>query len=423
MDVMTGDGEDASNSSAFRIMAFMDAVLGMHLRPQMRHEPFAPMFVLPDQSRSPAPEDFRKQVELLAALASRANHFAVKARLADVCWVLERKRADMAALAVDAYVAMLTGIENGSIKTAPWADSLGVLSPASADLLRRAMAIVHATGRNGPAAAAVADTIRRLRGQAIEKNRGATLWLSELDLEFSISTLTEVADGIETVLASEIPGDTHTNVRLWNLAGAARRKSGDTAGADRCRVQGAEALVREAESVLPGSMGAMLAASSMAEAIAQLHGVAGAKERRKELRHRLIDIQAAIPDELTTQAFKFDPQPLVAMVNEVMDGKGLFERLFLFLTCAESPDPDELTAQAVEAVKAMPFYSRVTTNYLDSEGKTLHRIGGGGKEGTAEDPAVVKQTAMLESRRRGQSAVTIEAARQAIVGAAYLAED
>ena len=45
---------------------------------------------------------------------------------------------------------------------------------------------------------------------------------------------------------------------------------------------------------------AMLGAQFLAEAIAELHGVPGKKDRRKELNHLLIDVQANISEESNT---------------------------------------------------------------------------------------------------------------------------
>src|SRR5512144_2663295 len=39
---------------------------------------------------------------------------------------------------------------------------------------------------------------------------------------------------------------------------------------------------------------ALIASQTLAEAVAELHGVPGQKDRRKELRHRLVDVQAGI---------------------------------------------------------------------------------------------------------------------------------
>ncbi len=61
-------------------------------------------------------------------------------------------------------------------------------------------------------------------------------------------------------------------------------------------------MADEAERIFAGDglkqPSAMLASHMMSNAVAQLHGVPAAKERRIALRHRLVDMQARIPDEM-----------------------------------------------------------------------------------------------------------------------------
>ena len=51
---------------------------------------------------------------------------------------------------------------------------------------------------------------------------------------------------------------------------------------------------------LQNSESAMLASSMLSEAIAELHGIPGKKDRRRELRTGLIDIQAGISEEMSS---------------------------------------------------------------------------------------------------------------------------
>jgi hypothetical protein len=67
--------------------------MGMHLRAQEPNDPFGPMVTFTD-GRSAAPVDFHGEpVEVLAQMAARAKHPVLRARLADACWLPDRKRA------------------------------------------------------------------------------------------------------------------------------------------------------------------------------------------------------------------------------------------------------------------------------------------------------------------------------------------
>ena len=102
---------------AARVFSMLAAVTGMHLKAQEPNEPFGPMVVWAEGHRSAAPGDFRGEpVEVLAQMAARAKHPVLRARLADVCWLLERKRAQLGMTAISAYVEIVKQVDSGALK-------------------------------------------------------------------------------------------------------------------------------------------------------------------------------------------------------------------------------------------------------------------------------------------------------------------
>jgi hypothetical protein len=84
-------GEDTPSRRAFSMLA---GVTGMLFKPQESNEPFGAMAAFADGRRSAVPSDFRGPlVEVLAEMAARAKHPVLRARLADTCWLLDRKQA------------------------------------------------------------------------------------------------------------------------------------------------------------------------------------------------------------------------------------------------------------------------------------------------------------------------------------------
>jgi hypothetical protein len=128
--------------------------------------------------------------------------------------------------------------------------------------------------------------------------------------------------------------DSHSRVDLWRLAERAYHlaKRGDDRY--RCQAAVAEQLVSMAEQP-----SAMLASHFLAEAIAELHGVPGKKDRRKQLRHRLIDIQAGISEEMSAFSHPISLEELVKHVEQQMRHPSLRDKLFVFAALARSPIP------------------------------------------------------------------------------------
>jgi hypothetical protein len=105
-----------SETPAVRVYSMLAAVTGMHLKAQESNEPFGPMVVWAEGRRSAAPGDFRGEpVEVLAQMAAGAKNPVLCARLADVCWLLERKRAQLGMTAIAAYVEVVNQVDGGAL--------------------------------------------------------------------------------------------------------------------------------------------------------------------------------------------------------------------------------------------------------------------------------------------------------------------
>ena len=97
-------GEQLVETPGTRVFAMLSAVTSMYLKAQEREEPFGPLMLSGDR-RTAIPADFRGEpVKLLSDMALRSVNPVLKARLADMCWLLERRRGTLAAAAVGSYV-------------------------------------------------------------------------------------------------------------------------------------------------------------------------------------------------------------------------------------------------------------------------------------------------------------------------------
>ena len=91
------------NGRAVRVFTMLSAATHMYHRPEHRDAPYGAMMQWEDR-RTAIPEDFRGEpVAVLAYMAERATHPALRARLSDVAWLLDRKRHQLADIAIQAY--------------------------------------------------------------------------------------------------------------------------------------------------------------------------------------------------------------------------------------------------------------------------------------------------------------------------------
>jgi hypothetical protein len=409
-----------------RAYTLLSAITGMYFKPEDRKEPFGPMLTLTDGRRSAIPGDFQAHhLAILTDLAERAQHPVLRARLCDVCWVLDPKRGKIGSLALSAYVEIVNKVDRREFAFR-FETETGALDHDARDYLRRALCIGWSIGWDKVEALSAREITITLRQRSVEQHALApALWFSELDLDFGISNPHEVGTAIEGLLRTlPDPGHPHLVVELWRLAARAYSVAKRDDDKHRCLSDAAEHLVLEAESSMKGELSALLAAHTLANAIAQLHGIPDKKERRLELRHRLIDIQSRIPEEMSAFSYELDIREIAQKVEVAIRPACFREQLFIFIVLAKSPDPDDLISAARQMLHQHPLSSLFPTAHIDREGKVLHRSRGNSFGSTQDDSAVQNQIAQTESIRRQHVAFgKIEVARQEILEQHHIADE
>jgi hypothetical protein len=405
-----------------RVFNMLWAIAAMHFKPDEPNDPFGPMIRFADGRRSAIPTDFRGEpLEVVAWMVERATNPVLRARLCDMCWLLDRKRAALAVLAISSYVEVVRLVDQKLLTFRFQEDDQDqAISHTARDILRRALQIAHKTGPDKQEAVAAKNWVATLRKRASGSGVFvSTLWFSNLDIEFRVSEPSDVADDIEQVLKDGKKGDAFINVTvdLWSCAAGAYNLAKKEDDKNRCQFEAAECLVSEAER--QGS--AMLASHWLNAAIRQLHGLPDKKDRRTELRHRLVDIQARVPEEISAFSIPFDSNEIAERVREDINKATLLDKLLVFADLAHSPDPAELRDNAIKMGAKHPLSFIFDTAHLDSEGKVIHRTRGGLGD---NEGALEREIAQSESIRRHVAALgSIEAARHAIHAQHLISED
>ena len=417
------EGADLSEDPATRVFNLLSSILGLHFKPEQKNEPFGPMVTFADGRRSAIPEDFRgAHIDVLAYMADRAKNPILRARLSDVCWLLDRKRGKLGTTALSSYVDIVSKSDTGELK---WRfaeeNEDGGLQHEACAHLRRALQIGRSIGWDKAETIAARLLVAQLRKRA----NGAGMpvpahWFSRLDLDFGVSDPTEVAQGINDVVNALQGHENMALVDLWRLAAHGYHLAKKDDDAHRCKAAAAECLVAEAQNT--GS--ALVASHHLAAAIAELHGIPGKKDRRTELRHSLIDTQAGISEEMSAFSQEMDLREIVKNVERAFKNRGLLDKLLIFAALAHSPNPDELVKEAVASIEKYPLSSLFGASHLDHEGKVIHRTEGGLPGATGDDSTVRAQIAQAERIRRQLVAFgNIDPARRVIISDHYLADD
>jgi hypothetical protein len=413
------EGDAAASES--RVFLMLGAVTGMHLRASDAKRPFGAQLTFSDGRRSAIPEDFRGAP--LAALSDAAvlvQSPVIRARVSDVCWLLDRTQSHLGRAAITAYVDVVNGLEAGELHSLLKKEVNGAHCPEAQDAMGRALAIGRAIGWETHEALLARERLTRLRESAVAaKDCVPVLWFCELDLRLGVSEPGQIGAALETLSAAE--EDAHHRLELCRLAARAYHNAEDEPSAHRCLIAASDCLVAQADAALKKQNSAMLAAHWLSMAIAQLHGVPGVRERSTALRHKLVDAQASIRDEMSAFSHPIDLREVIERVEKAIGSLALKDLLFFFASMDRSPDPAKLTEDARNAIQKHPLAAMFGSSHHDDEGKVVYRSGEGED---ARDSTTKAQIMQAENIRR-QLLVRgkIDVVRRNLSSRFYLSDD
>ena len=404
------EAEANGNEAEARVFALLVGIANIHFKPEDRAEPYGPMSVF-DGKRTLIPSDLRGEPSAAIADSVPAiQNPGLRARLADIAWLNDRRLPAMARHAIDAYCESVELVLDG--KGEFFDDDRAASGHDGCAMLRRACQVAHATGWKDPGAARLRSLVTAVVRDAIDHqdHRGFSN-ASEVALEFGFDDPAAIAVNAETFAKSEAV-DPHWSRDLWELAARAHSRARNEQERDRCLVGAAESHVTIADAA--GGKG-MPAAGALMDAIQALRRLPNTKGRRQELEERLRHAQASVRDEMGVISTTFDLTEYIEHARQRVGGKGLPRALGEFADLARSPDPDELRDQARRVAEENPLSSIMPSTMVDEDGKVVARSPGLLGDGSDSDIALHHLIARHEGLRR-QTAVRglIEPARDLI---------
>lgn len=398
--------------TASKVYGLLAAVMQIHFKPNDKAEPYGPMLVA-NGRRSLIPSDLRgAQSDVFAAVAPRILNPGLRARLADIAWLNNRKQVAMAQLAISSYSLAVQDVALG--KAELFFDDAKATSHEGAEMLRRACQIANMTGWKEPEASTLKSLLASLGESAFsEHDARGFLNIGELDADYRISDLKEMAKRAE-VLAQSTDLDPDTARNLWELAARAHRQSGSEADCNRCLTSAAECYVRMAEAA---GLKGMSASSWLMDAIKALRSIPGTKDRRAVLEAKLREAQSSIVDEMGTVSTQIDIRDLVDHARKAVGDLTLAQALFEFASLERSPAPEKLREEAIILSNESPLSSIIPMSLHDDDGKLVAKSPGlGGSRGDEDECAMRHLIARGEGfRRQIATSGMIEPARRTIM--------
>ena len=367
----TSEAKQSGDEPAVRVFALLAAMANIHFKPEDQAEPYGPQSVF-DGRRSIIPSDLRgEHSAVIAEYVPATRNPGLRARLADIAWLNDRKLPGMAQLAIDAYCEGVELVLDGEAEF--FDDARTASSNDGCNMLRRACQIAHATGWKDPQASRLRTLVGTVIRDAIARQDHCGFFnAADVALQFGIDGPATIATTAETFAASE-DIDPHWTHDLWELAARAHHKSKDPTQRDRCLVGAAESFVTIADAA--GGEG-MVAASFFMDAIQALRRLPNTRQRRQELKERLHHSQASVRDEMGVISTAFDPTDFIQHARQCVGGVSLPQALGEFADLAPSPDPDDLRDEARRVAEENPLSSIIQSTLVDEDGKVVAKSPG-----------------------------------------------
>jgi len=329
----------------------LSGLTSYHFVPDHPTEPFKPMWTMGD-GRSLVPTDLLKeQIDVIAEFAPTVSHLGLRARLCDVSWFMQRRRRDMAELAIAAYCELVEAVRAGQATFSFENSSAWGIGAKNA--LVRAARISHATRWELPVSQRLRDLLAELVANAYHERRDDDfLRIAEVDLDHGITPPTEVAAMAEALVDGErLTDNPDARLSLWQLAARGYHRARDEENANRCIVASAECHVQKAD--VEGSP--ILEAAFLQNAIQVLRNFQNTRERRDELTARLRDVQPRIQDEMGQFSTEIDLTETVEHSVAVVRGHSWPVALLSLVLCDEPPIPDEIRQTANNHAQKFPL--------------------------------------------------------------------
>ena len=375
-----------------KVYTALSALCNFHFKAGDYTEPFAAMMVWGGQ-RSPIPEDFRGELlEALIEIAPQIRSSVLGARISDMIWVVDRSKHQHGTNAVKSYIKIIEEIQQG-IRF--FRNSQGdIFANGILDLLRRALIISRGLGKPEEIYSLLKGKVLELRNQAIQSQEPKNVYrISELDLDFSISEPEEVSRSFEPIIGNE--EFLLDRSKYWQLAARGFHKAKLDDDKWRCTCFAAECLASFAEDQDAG----IARSHWFADALAAYKDVPNKRERRDELRQKLVESQRDVHEEMSPFSQEMDITELVSATEKEIEDASLFKKLGILACVTESPAPEALKEDAIGRIKENPLSSLFASSYHDSEGKVVHR-GTGADLYELEESSVSDEVARHESIRR-----------------------
>jgi hypothetical protein len=324
-----------------RVYRLLAALCSLHFKVDDPAYVYGPQWTI-NGRRTAIPEDFRgDQNSALEHIIMQLPNPGLRARVADVVWINNRRSQTAAMAVMEAYCEAVEGLMRGRYRDR--VDLQSKVSVEQIDLIHRALQVASQTHKRGR----IPDRIQRNLHELYTIAQHAVepipfVRIGRLRLLHDLITNQELAADAEAVAQLAAPNAHPLAIKsVWDLAADAHAKT-DAVASRQCRLNGVDQTLAMRKAV----QGHTLAVASWTRtAISELRLIPDTRQQREDLRRELRQLQEAAQDDFGTFTIPLDLGDMQAGIIEVFSYLSLPKLLLQFALLAQPRKMEELRVQ------------------------------------------------------------------------------
>lgn len=354
---------DEASVRAYNVLA---VICSYHFNPD-RADAFTPQMIM-DGQRTLIPSDFvEQQFKILVQVVAKFDHPLLRARIADICWYMNRKLHEVAMLAAESY--LLAVQDFFSKKLLHQYESDFKVPSKITELIERTFLIYASIGKRNDIPQIAKDTLLLAHETAKENsNLVAFNDLSLLSQNYKLGDWNLIASEAES-LASQNSNTQYAEAvkKIWGLAAYAYTKLGDKESAKRCKVSAVDQTLRMRESVSQSSAKAYWTKL----AIGEYRSIKGMTEEVQQLKAELLTLEEESLDDLAEFSMPLDLSDIRSLTREEFEELEVHEMLFKLALIDSVPQKIALHKTCLSRRNRYFFSSMAGRAFTDSQGKVI----------------------------------------------------
>lgn len=357
--------EEQGNTTAQAAFALLGQVSSLHLKPQEKHTPFGPMWII-EGRRSVDVTDFTEdQINALKLLLSVLNINDLRARVADVIWTARRKdNFSYAEQAIDFYLSAGEELMNGETFT------------YAVERFTRALRLAASLGRNSDKFRQAPQRIEAVIDSLPPKYNLHVGQLIDLLLEHHLGDIAKFANLAELcAIDAERDNNWYVAGHYWEIKAKCHRIQKEPDQEQQAIQKLANTYVNTAAESLKQARGHMVAAHHIQSAIEVLRRIPGTKAQQDDLHKLMLEYQQKSVNEMAAiSSGSIDLTDQVESAINHIKGKQLKDAILALALLTKPISRSRMEKFVDEMAQPSPFLVLTTNSLVDSKGKVVGKV-------------------------------------------------